>query len=434
MTAGRAAVTLEIADLLSSTGEAQTQKIKKDPPSKPETVETPAGLRQNPFMNSTFLVDPQSNAVREYEKNPERVKELQQKMAAGTMTDKERDELNGRIDAAPYLKRVAEMPTASWLTQKDSPKHIAGYLDRMRDTWLLQIRNNPKPNSKVKPPLPALVFVLYYIPDRDLDGHSRGGAANTDEYREFVKEVDQELKAWLAQNGQVFRGISGRDLSISLVVEPDALAHLTSPKATPDLFTTRVQQLGEALAVLDDKRYNVYLDAGHPGWIMNPDDVVTLVHSATQYGEKVKATMPESKGKRRRVNLRGLSLNVASTRRPSTNADYMNAIVKSAARKNLGYTLKGLVDSGRIIPRHLEDQADKTDIFNPRNAALGNMPAVGKNGVNIDACATIKPPGDLDADMDEKKTGEFYYKEAKRLAQVREQVEKAEPPAKNKGR
>lgn len=97
------------------------------------------------------------------------------------------------------------------------------------------------------------VFVTYDIPNRDCDGYSGGGAASS--------------TAYLAWNQRIADTLKGRKAVV--IVEPDALAHLSS---CPTLAAGREATIKKAVTAFTNAGVPSYIDAGNSNWV--PADVM----------------------------------------------------------------------------------------------------------------------------------------------------------------
>ena len=97
------------------------------------------------------------------------------------------------------------------------------------------------------------VFVTYDIPNRDCGGYSGGGAASSTAYLAWNQRIADTLKGHKAV----------------VIVEPDALAHLSS---CPELATGREALIKKAVTALSNAGVPSYIDAGNSNWV--PADVM----------------------------------------------------------------------------------------------------------------------------------------------------------------
>jgi endoglucanase len=97
------------------------------------------------------------------------------------------------------------------------------------------------------------VFVTYDIPNRDCGGFSGGGAASSAAYLTWNQRIADTLRGHRAV----------------VIVEPDALAHLSS---CPELAAGREATIKKAVSALSAAGVPSYIDAGNSNWV--PADVM----------------------------------------------------------------------------------------------------------------------------------------------------------------
>ncbi|MFD0385280.1 glycoside hydrolase family 6 protein [Streptomyces stramineus] len=143
-------------------------------------------------------------------------------------------EERGREEDAAILRRIADRPTAVWLTGND-PKAQAEQVTRRAE------RAGRIP-----------VLVAYNIPQRDCGQYSSGGAADAAHYRTWVSRAAA--------------GIGTRQAWI--ILEPDALAQWASGCVPAAAAKQRLALLTEAVETFKAlPATSVYIDAGNAGWI-----------------------------------------------------------------------------------------------------------------------------------------------------------------------
>ncbi|MFF4528736.1 glycoside hydrolase family 6 protein [Streptomyces sp. NPDC001407] len=153
----------------------------------------------------------------------------------------------GREQDAAVLERIAERPTAVWLTDQD-PKDQAEQVTRQAD------RAGRIP-----------VLVAYNIPHRDCGQYSSGGAPDAAHYR-----------AWAARAAA---GIGTRQAWV--VLEPDALAQWASGCVPGAAAAERLMLLADAVRIFKAQPgVSVYLDAGNPGWITDEKHLADALRQA----------------------------------------------------------------------------------------------------------------------------------------------------------
>lgn len=243
---------------------------------------------RNPFASAQPLVDPQSAAAR---------------AAAGA-------------DPAdqPILKRLAAVPTATWLVPEalDAQRvgdRVQSLVDRARDQGRVA------------------VLVVYGLPQRDCSGQESAGGLDTKDYEAWVEAIAEAGRGAVA------------------ILEPDALA--TADEC--DLVDSRVALLRQAARTLDEHGLWTYVDAGHSSWI-----------EPRRMAQLVQAVGPE--------HLRGFATNVAAYQGDADEAAYARA-VNAALDEPLAY----VVDTGR----NGAGPGAPGDFCNPPGRALGREPSRG---------------------------------------------------------
>ncbi len=249
--------------------------------------------RQNPFEGRSVLVDPDSQARR----------------AAASASAADR----------PLLERIADTPTAVWLTPEASG--VDQVEDRARS---IAIRARDADAT-------ALV-VLYGIADRDCSGEESAGGLPPDEYR-----------AWVAAVADGLRGI-GRS---AVVLEPDALADVGSC-ADP---AARTALLSDAVDALVDADVTTYLDAGHSDWVDPREMADRLRRAGVEHA-------------------RGFSTNVAFYAADDVERAYADAVVEALGGGHY------VIDTGR------NGNGASGEWCNPPGRALGRTPSTGDGSLD----------------------------------------------------
>lgn len=154
----------------------------------------------------------------------------------------------GREEDAEAMRRIADRPTAVWMTGGD-PREQVGEVTR---------------EAERAGRIPLLV--AYNIPQRDCGQYSSGGVRDAAAYR-----------SWVASAAA---GIGGRKAWV--VLEPDAIAQWASGCVPASAAGERLRLLSEAVRTF--KRQpgtSVYIDAGNAGWI---SDQRLLAEALTKAG------------------------------------------------------------------------------------------------------------------------------------------------------
>ncbi|MET9361372.1 glycoside hydrolase family 6 protein [Streptomyces sp. NPDC006632] len=269
-----------------------------------------------PASGSPFWVDPESDAAR------------QVRLWQG----------QGRTADAAALRRIADRPVATWPSGADPG---AG------------IRRAVAGAAKDKR---TALFVAYDIPHRDCGKYSAGGANGSDGYR-----------AW---TGKFAEAIG--DAPAVVVLEPDAIAHMVDGCTTPDHHAERYQLLDEAIGTLKRlPRTKVYLDAGNPSWIPDPDSLVEPLRRAGI------------------DRADGFALNVSNFQTDGAVRAYGVKVSRGLGGKHF------VMDTSRNGDGPLSDGRDQA-WCNPPGRSLGAPPSVRTGDPLVDAYLWIKRPGDSD--------------------------------------
>ncbi|MDF9716584.1 glycoside hydrolase family 6 protein [Nocardioides sp. ChNu-99] len=243
-------------------------------------------------------------------------------------------EAQGRADDAATLRRLADVPTAIWLTPEAHGRGEVG--DHVR-----RIVADAADADEVA------VFVVYGVTDRDCTGQLSAGGLPPEEYA-----------AWV---GEIASALGTGDGAAAAVLEPDGLA------ATFECGNTdqRVELLAGALGSLVDAGVPTYVDAGHSDW-RPVDEMADLL---------------------RRVGVekaRGFATNVAGYQADADETPYAEAL--SSRLGGAHY----VTDSGR------NGAPSTSEWCNPDARLLGDEPAAVDDGSARDAHLWVKPPGESD--------------------------------------
>ncbi len=239
------------------------------------------------------------------------------------------DYRKNNTDEYPELKAITSYPNSFWLVSHPLKpiKRLSSRINRLC--------------KRAYPHQPVLV--LYSIPDRDLDGHSKGGLTQT-QYLEYIE--------------QIVEGIG--DYKPIIIFEPDALPHMR--KMNFYYRTKRTRVIRQSLKLLCKTKAKVYLDIGHPDWLKVKDATLYLNLFTDNF-------------------LDGFSLNVSnfvSTKRCIRYGD------KIAEQTNLNY----IIDTSR-------NGEEVWETFNPE-WKLGETPTTETDSPFCDAYLWIKTPGESD--------------------------------------
>lgn len=192
------------------------------------------------------------------------------------------------------------------------------------------------------------VLVAYNIPDRDCNGYSSGGAANTATYQTWIKDFAA--------------GIGSH--SAIIILEPDATAQATCLSSGDQ--STRYQLLQFAINTLKvNPNAKVYLDAGNPTWVTASDMAQRLNSAGISKAD-------------------GFSLNVSNFITTSDNITY-------------GHQVSALVgDKHFVIDTSRNGNGSNGQWCNPSGRALGSTPTANTGDKLVDYLLWIKTPGESD--------------------------------------
>ncbi|MCS5713782.1 glycoside hydrolase family 6 protein [Herbiconiux sp. CPCC 205716] len=164
----------------------------------------------NPFAGTSLYADPASKAA----------------TAADTA------EKAGDADDAAVFRRIADVPTAIWLTPEKQPiGEVGGYVADLV-TAAAKLGQVP-------------LFTVYGIPNRDCGNFSSGGLT-VEQYPVWIDEIATALD----ESGSI------------VILEPDALALADEC----DNVEERLGEVGDAVDALAGAGLTVYIDAGHSNW------------------------------------------------------------------------------------------------------------------------------------------------------------------------
>ncbi|CAL9455828.1 Endoglucanase A [Streptomyces sp. enrichment culture] len=241
----------------------------------------------------------------------------------------------GRGQDAELIRRIADQPVALWPAGGTDPaptvRAAASAAGREGKT---------------------AVLVAYNIPHRDCGGHSAGGAADGNAYREWIGTFADALG----------------EAEALVVLEPDALAHVVDGCTPDEYHAEREELLGEAVARLKQQpNTKVYLDAGNAGWIPEPSRLV----------EPLKRAGIEQAD--------GFALNVSNFQTTEVTTEYGVRLAGALGGKHF------IIDTSRNGNGPLSGAW-----CNPPGRALGTPPTTGTGEPIVDAFLWIKRPGESD--------------------------------------
>ncbi|MGR4882195.1 glycoside hydrolase family 6 protein [Streptomyces sp. LARHCF249] len=272
-------------------------------------------------VGSPYWVDPQADAARQ----------------VGAW------EAAGRYSDAHVLRRIAEQPMALWAPGGNPAPEIR------------RAGNGARATGR------TLVLVAHNVPHRGCGlghggRHPAGGARSAAAYRSWI--------------GAFADGIGNTKAVV--VLEPDAITHIVDGCTRPEHRAERYRLLSEAVDRLKRNPHTrVYLDAGSPARIPDPQDLV---------GPLLEAGLARADG---------FALNVADFQPDAATRAYGARISEAAGHKHF------VVDTSRNGAGPLPGGRGQ-DRCNPPGRALGTAPTDRTGDPLVDAYLWIKRPGESD--------------------------------------
>ncbi|KAL4938817.1 putative 1,4-beta-D-glucan cellobiohydrolase C [Aspergillus oleicola] len=298
--------------------------------------------------------------------------------------------LTGTLSSlAAAATAAAEVPSFVWLD-------VAAKVPTMGD-YLADIQS--KNIAGASPPI-AGQFVVYDLPDRDC-----AALASNGEYS-IADNGIEHYKAYIDLIREILLEYS--DVQTILVIEPDSLANLVTNLNVAKCANAQSAYLectNYALTQLNLPNVDMYLDAGHAGWL---GWSANLQPAANLYASIYRdAGSPAS--------VRGLATNVAnynawsidtcpSYTQGNTVCDeerYVNAIAPLLTAQ--GFNAHFIVDTGRNGKQPTGQQA-WGDWCNVINTGFGERPTTSTGDALVDAFVWIKPGGESDGTSDSSAT------------------------------
>ncbi|MFD8993168.1 glycoside hydrolase family 6 protein [Streptomyces abikoensis] len=283
-------------------------------------------------------------------------------------------EERGREGDAEAVRRIAEQPTAVWLTGDDPRAQAA------------RVTEEAERASRIP------LLVAYNVPHRDCGQYSSGGAPTAAAYRAWVSRVAAgigEHRAWV-------------------VLEPDAVAQWASGCLPKAAARERLGLLAEAVRTLKARRgVSVYVDAGNAGWISDQ----ALLAGALR-GAGVGAAD-------------GFALNVSNFHTTPVTREYGDRL--SARLGGAHY----IIDTSRNGNGPLRnDEPGAESWCNPPGRTLGTPPTTATGDPRVDAFVWVKRPGESDGSCrGAPPAGHWWSEYALGLARPPEEAAPARPPA-----
>lgn len=267
--------------------------------------------------------------------------------------------VNPNSTAAAYAKSYADSgdTTDAALMQKIASHAMSTWLTNSYQSTIDRVATVVKAAAAAGQ---VPVFVAYNLPNRDCGGYSAGGANSASDYAIWIRKVAAALNTGAPS---------------VVVLEPDAV-----PLATVGCLAATVASvqatLKDAVSVLKAVRARVYVDAGNPGWIPDPTNLITVLKGAGIGGAD------------------GFALNTSNFFTTSTNTTYGQKI---SAQLNYAHWV---IDTSRNGLGPLPPNSGYTgpSWCNPPGRALGNVPTSNSGIAGVDAFLWVKTPGASDGD------------------------------------
>jgi endoglucanase len=245
----------------------------------------------------------------------------------------------GHRERARLMDRIAVQPVAEWLGTDDPGRQARGFTEAAA-----QVDRQA-------------LLVLYDIPHRDCGQYSRGGAADGDTYRRWVRRAAE--------------GIGGRTATV--ILEPDALPHVVDGCTPSGYHEERYDLLTDAVDTLKAlPRTTVYLDAGNPHWIRDPARLVGPLRRAGL------------------VRADGFALNISNYQTTEESRRYGRRLSAMTGAKHF------VIDTSRNGRGPAPGHEDPEAWCNPAGRALGERPTTDTGDALVDAYLWIKRPGESD--------------------------------------
>lgn len=245
---------------------------------------------------------------------------------------------------AELMYKLADQPGARWFTNAADYNDINGYVTAANNAGTLP------------------VTVAYYLPQRDCNKYSAGGAPNQAAYRSYI---------------DTYASAIGTRKAI-VILEPDAIVHMQTC-LSKDMQLTYMQLLSYAVGKFSALAHSyVYLDAGNSGWVQDTAKTAQLLQEAGLD----KAT--------------GFSVNVSNFQTTADSIAYGNRLSSRVGGKHF------VLDTSRNGNGPYANKAHPDyDWCNPPGRALGHYPTTDTGVATVDAYLFIKNVGESDgADPD----------------------------------
>jgi endoglucanase len=248
----------------------------------------------------------------------------------------------GRAADAAAMARLAKRPTAEWFADS------ADIASRVREATQEAANANR-----------TALLVAYHVPGRDCGSYSAGGSGSPAAYRAWVRGFA--------------RGIGSRRAAV--IVEPDAIPQaVTESCLSTASRAERYALLAHAVRTFAAlPNVAVYIDAGNPGWVRPPEQMVGPLRAAGI------------------ADADGFALNVSNFFRTGTVIRYGRALSRRLDGAHF------VIDTSRNgNGPSLHDDPGGPKWCNPPGRAIGRSPSTRTRRPKVDAYLWIKRPGASD--------------------------------------
>ncbi|RCH68428.1 endoglucanase [Streptomyces sp. SDr-06] len=284
--------------------------------SAPAPNPSPSGAVRQADPASPFWVNPHTNAARQ--------------LAAYTRA--------GDGAKAALIKKIAEQPVGEWIAGNNPEATVRGYTEAAASQGR------------------TALLVLYNIPHRDCGQFSKGGAPDSEAYRDWVD--------------QVARGIGQRPTMV--VLEPDAVLHLVDGCTPAAFHEARYALLKGAVERLKRQpTTKVYVDAGNAGW-----------RSPGALDEPLRRAGIDSAD--------GFAVNVSNFQTTRASREFGERLSAKVGGKHF------VIDTSRNGNGPYTGGDPAENWCNPPGRALGERPTTRTGGGAVDAYVWAKRPGESD--------------------------------------
>jgi endoglucanase len=248
------------------------------------------------------------------------------------------------------LRGLADQPSAEWFSDSN-------------------VENTNKRAEKLAAQASAdgrsLTLVVYNMPNRDCKMQPSGGAANAEQYRQWL---------WALLQGLATKP----DLQTVFIYEPDAVAQslMNTICSEPVTAAQRRRLMNDSVKTIKQKLPNsvVYLDAGNSGWINNPSELSKPLNEA---------------GLR---HADGFAINVSNFQWTEASVAYGKQLAKETGKWHF------VIDTSRngAGPYISHDPEHDPDWCNPPDRKPGPLPTTNTGTPGADAFLWVKRLGESD--------------------------------------